>query len=61
MGLAEKIDLAGLVEPAAVNSPPVFDAGALTLFVTGSVNAALLPHWLSWLRLGYRRARLKPV
>lgn len=33
--------------------PPPFTAERLLLFVTGSINAALLPYWLNWLRHMY--------
>ena len=32
---------------------PVFSADRLHLHVSGSVNAALVPHWLNWLRIFY--------
>ena len=32
---------------------PVFSAKRLHLHVSGSVNAALVPHWLNWLRMFY--------
>ncbi|MEX5297018.1 flavoprotein [Kocuria sp. CPCC 205268] len=32
---------------------PIFSADRLHLHVTGSVNAALVPHWLNWLRIFY--------
>jgi hypothetical protein len=33
--------------------PPTFSAQRLTLLVTGSVNAALVPYWLHWLAQAY--------
>jgi hypothetical protein len=39
---------------AAVSmEPPIFTADSLTLLVTGSVNACLVPYWLHWLRQCY--------
>ena len=35
---------------AAAVARPDFTLGRLLLFVTGSINAALVPHWLTWLR-----------
>ncbi|SFR33852.1 Flavoprotein [Microbacterium azadirachtae] len=40
-------------DPAAAMALPVFTYRKLTLLVTGSVNAALVPYWLHWLNQMY--------
>jgi len=36
-----------------MSDPPPFSARKLMLWVTGSVNAAMVPYWLNWLRQFY--------
>ena len=36
-----------------MHNPPQLDLDRLTLIVTGSINAALVPYWLNWFRNAY--------
>lgn len=40
-----------------METPPAFRSHSLLLWVTGSVNAAMLPYWLNWLRQFYPELR----
>lgn len=44
-----------------MSAPPPFLARTMLLWVTGSVNAAMLPYWLNWLRQIYPDLRTSVI
>jgi len=44
-----------------ISAPPDFPARTLLLWATGSVNAAMLPYWLNWLRQMYPDLRTSVI